>query len=159
MALTLCFTDSCVNSRDFGIFGTEFDLLSGMMSNMENKTKELEMSNNGSYIELTETNFRHVVQGSKHPVLVEFRADWSGTCDIMSPILEEVSETYAGRISIGLIDADKSGDLATEYGIIFLPTFIFFKKGKAVDHIVGAVPKPVLKEKIEKLIKNNGDLK
>jgi thioredoxin 1 len=129
------------------------------MNVRDKKKKEFGMDNKGSYIDLTETNFRHVVMRSIQPVLVEFRADWSGTCDIMSPILEELSVSYEGRIAIGLVDADKNGNLAEEYGITFLPTFVFFKKGQVIDHIVGAVPKPVMTEKIDRLIRNNGDLK
>jgi len=126
--------------------------------NIKDKKSESRMDSNGSYIELTETNFRQEVLASEKPVLVEFRANWSGTCDIMSPIMDEVSVLYAGRMAIGLIDTDKNGNLMEEYGVNHLPTFIFFKKGQVVDHIVGAVPKPVMTEKIEKLIKNNGDL-
>jgi thioredoxin 1 len=123
------------------------------------KEKEFRMDSKEPYIDLTETNFRHIVMRSVQPVLVEFRADWSGTCDIMSPILEELSANYAGRIAIGLIDADKNRNLAEEYGVTYLPTFVFFKKGQVMDHIVGAVPKPVMTEKLDRLIRNNGDLK
>ena len=117
------------------------------------------MDNKGAFIKLSENNFRGEVLGNKRPVLVEFRADWSGTCDIMSPILENLSTTYEGRVAIGTIDADENKNLADEYGITYLPTFVFFLKGQVVDHIVGAVPKPVIVEKIERLIRNNGDLK
>lgn len=116
------------------------------------------MVNKGFCVDLSEINFQREVLGSQKPVLVEFRADWSGTCDIMSPILEELSVDYAGRVAIGLIDADKNRNLAEEYGVTYLPTFIFFKKGQVMDHIVGAVPKPVMAEKLERLIRNNGDL-
>jgi len=128
------------------------------MNIKDNKKSELRMDNKGSYIELTKKNFRQEVLGGGKPILVEFRANWSGTCDIMSPIMEELSVLYAGRLAIGLIDTDKNGDLVEEYGVNHLPTFIFFKKGQVVDHIVGAVPKPVMTEKIEKIINNNGDL-
>jgi len=124
----------------------------------DKKKSELRMDNNGYFIELTQTNFRHEVLGNGKPILVEFKADWSGTCDIMSPIIEEIAALYADRLTIGFIDTDNNGDLVEEYGVNHLPTFIFFKKGQAVDYIVGAVPKPVMTEKIEKLIKNNGDL-
>jgi thioredoxin 1 len=130
-----------------------------IMNIRDKKKRAFRMDNKGLYIDLTETNFRHVVLGSKQPIMVEFGADWSGTCDIMYPILEELSINYAGRVAIGLVDADKNGNLAEEYGITFLPTFIFFKKGQVVDHIVGAAPKPVMTEKLDKLIRNNGDLK
>jgi thioredoxin 1 len=117
------------------------------------------MDNKGAFIKLSENNFRVEVLANKHPVLVEFRADWSGTCDIMSPILEDLSTGYAGRIAIGTIDADENKNLTDEYGVTYLPTFVFFLKGQVVDHVVGAVPKPVIVEKIERLIRNNGDLK
>ena len=120
------------------------------------KMKEPRMDNNGSCINLNEANFRHDVLNNNQPVMVEFRADWSGTCDIMSPILEELRVHYAGQIAIVLVDADKNKNLAREYGITYLPTFVFFKKGQVVDHIVGATPKPVMAAKLDRLLQNKG---
>lgn len=100
----------------------------------------------------TEVNFRDEVIGSKKPVLVVFEADWSGTCDIMTPILENLCDEFRDRVKIGLIDIDSNGKLSEEYRINNIPALVFFYNGEIVDHIIGLVPKHIIAAKLNDLV-------
>jgi len=81
--------------------------------------------------------------------LVQFKAEWSGTCQIISPIYEELAISYKGQAKFFTVDVEDEKELDNEYGIIELPTILFFKSGKIVDHVKGLVPKNVVVSKIE----------
>ncbi len=98
---------------------------------------------------LTDSNFKHEVLDSVLPVLVDFWASWCGPCKLIAPIVEELAKEYAHKIKIGKINIDENPKVATQLGIMSIPTLVFFKKGKAVDQVVGALSKAELKRKIE----------
>jgi len=104
------------------------------------------------FINLTENNLQREVLECEQPVLVKVGAEWLGTCDIMAPILEELYAEYNGQIKFGAIDSDESNRLAGEYGVAKLPTFIFFRRGKMVDQIIGAAPKSQFVKILSKLL-------
>ena len=106
------------------------------------------MKDKPNYITLTDENFEKEVLESKQPVLVEFGADWCGPCAIMAPIIEDLAVHYQGHFRIGQLDVDGHGKVAEEYGIRALPTFLFFKHGRVLDHIAGAVSKKELTERL-----------
>lgn len=83
-------------------------------------------------------NFHEVVLQSEIPVLVDFYADWCGPCKMMSPILEELSQEFDGKIKIVKINVDNNPDLAAEYGVMSIPNMIVFENGKQKENIVGA---------------------
>lgn len=96
--------------------------------------------------------FQMEVLESKVPVLVDFSATWCGPCQMMGPVLEQMSAEYEGKAKIVKVDIDESMDLAQKYQIMSVPNMIFFKNGASVDAVVGAVPAAHLKEKLEKLL-------
>ena len=96
--------------------------------------------------------FQQEVLESKVPVLVDFSAVWCGPCQMMGPVLEQLSAEYEGKAKVLKVDIDESADLAMKYQIMSVPNMIFFKEGKPVDAVVGAVPAPFLKEKLDKLV-------
>jgi len=100
----------------------------------------------------TEINFQDEVIRSKKPVLVVFEADWSGTCDIMTPILENLCDEFRGRVKIGLIDIESNGKLAEDYRINKIPALLFFNNGEIVDHIIGLVPKHIIASKLNDMV-------
>lgn len=97
-----------------------------------------------------ESNFDAEVLQSDIPVFVDFYADWCGPCRMMSPVIDNLAEEYAGKIKVGKVNVDENGDLAVKYGIMSIPNMVFFKNGEVADRVVGAIPKPAMKEKFEK---------
>lgn len=102
-----------------------------------------------SLLHLTDSSFKKEVLESEIPVLVDFWASWCGPCKMIAPLLEELAKEYSHKIKIGKINIDEDSKTATQFGIMSIPTIIFFKKGKAVDQVVGALSKAELKKKIE----------
>ena len=97
-----------------------------------------------------ESNFEAEVLKSDLPVFVDFYADWCGPCKMMSPVIDKLAEEFDGKIKVGKVNVDENGDLAVRYGIMSIPNMVFFKNGEVADRVVGAIPKPAMKEKFEK---------
>ena len=103
-------------------------------------------------IEITDATFEEEVVNADTPVLVDFWADWCAPCKMIAPIVEELAEEYDGKIKFGKVDVDSNPKVATTYGIRGIPTLLIFKAGEPVDQVVGAVPKSVLKKRLEEAI-------
>jgi thioredoxin 1 len=89
----------------------------------------------------------------EHSMLViDCYADWCGPCRMIAPFVVELAGEYSGKVSFGKIDVDQSPGISRQYSISSIPTLLFFKNGKLVDRVIGALPKPALKEKVESLI-------
>jgi thioredoxin 1 len=101
-------------------------------------------------IELTKENFEKEVLQSKVPVVVDFWATWCGPCRIFSPIIEDVSKEYAGKIKFAKLDVDSAQEIASKYNIMSIPTVLLFTEGKTKAMSVGAIPKESLKSWINK---------
>lgn len=106
-----------------------------------------------SPVEVNDGNFESEVLKSDLPVLVDFWAPWCGPCQMVGPIVEEIGKDYEGKLKVGKLNVDESSQTASHYGIMSIPNLLFFKGGKVVDQIVGAVPKRQFIEKIDKIIK------
>jgi thioredoxin 1 len=103
-------------------------------------------------INLTSQTWDSEVLQSKGIVMVDFWAVWCGPCRMIAPTVEELAKEYEGRIKVAKLNTDENPDIASRYKIMGIPTIMFFKDGEKVDQIVGAVPKPQLKAKIESLL-------
>lgn len=103
-------------------------------------------------VTLEDGTFDSEVLKSEIPVLVDFWAVWCGPCRMVAPIVDEVSKEYAGKLKVLKLNTDENPDVAGKYRIMGIPTLMFFKDGKTVDQIVGAVPKSQLKTKIDTLL-------
>ncbi len=103
--------------------------------------------------ELTDKTFQTDVLKSKLPVIVDFWAAWCGPCKMLAPVFEEVSKEYAGKLNFAKLDTEKYGDIAAEQGITGIPCLIVFHNGSEADRIVGFLPKPALKMKVDAVLK------
>ncbi|MDG7010681.1 MAG: thioredoxin [Nitrososphaerota archaeon] len=106
-----------------------------------------------SVVAVQASKFQEEVVKSPQPVMVDFYADWCGPCKMMEPVIHQLSKEYAGKVKFVKVDTDANQELAMQFGIMSIPTVMFFAKGKVEDIIVGAVPSAVLKSKLENFVK------
>lgn len=96
-------------------------------------------------LKLTTENFEQEVLKAEQPVLVDFYADWCGPCQMMGPVVEEISAEAEGA-KVCKLNIDEQMEIAQKYGVMTIPTFMVFKNGEPVRKEIGAMPKNVLKE-------------
>ena len=95
----------------------------------------------------TNTSFDELLQSEKL-VIVDFWATWCGPCRMLSPLLDEVEEEMADKITVVKVNVDDADEIAMRFRIMSIPTLLFFKNGAMVDRSVGAMPKSALVDKI-----------
>ena len=93
-------------------------------------------------------SFQKTVLESQKPVLVDFWAPWCAPCRAVAPVIEEMARDYTGKILFGKLNVDENRRVATQYGIMGIPTLLVFKNGQLVDRLVGAMPRQMLEPKI-----------
>ena len=90
------------------------------------------------------SNFEQEVLNSDVPVIVDFWAEWCVPCKMIGPILEEISNDYAGKLKVAKLNVDEAGEVAARYNIISIPTLMVFNNGEAAAQQVGAVSRDVI---------------
>lgn len=103
-------------------------------------------------LEITDSSFEELLSSDK-PLVIDFWAEWCGPCRMVGPIVDELAEEYADKVTIGKVDVDNNDDITSKFGIRNIPTILFIKNGEVVDKQVGAAQKTALAEKIENLLK------
>ncbi len=107
------------------------------------------MLENGTLLTVTDENFATEIEGSKGLAMVDFWAVWCGPCRIIAPIVEDLAKEYDGKLRVAKLDVDSNQRTAARFNVRSIPSVLFFKDGKLVDTVVGAVPRPVLERKIQ----------
>ena len=100
-------------------------------------------------VEIKDANFSEIVTQAKTPVLVDFWAPWCAPCRMVAPVVDELAGEYEGRVSFGKVNVDENPKIASQYGIMSIPTLIIFKDGQPVANIVGFRPKDELKKSLD----------
>lgn len=100
-------------------------------------------------VEFTNDNFKEKVLDNNGVALVDFWAEWCGPCRLIGPVVEDLANEYDGKATIGKLNVDDNREIASEYGIMSIPTLLIFKNGQIVDKHVGVASKTDLKKKIE----------
>ena len=117
------------------------------------KMEELAMSENtegwpNKPVDITDAEFLDFIKRYEFTV-VDCWAPWCGPCRLLGPVIEELASEYEGRVAFGKLNTDNNQATALAHGIMSIPTLLFFKGGELVDRTTGALPKPVLEEKLQ----------
>jgi thioredoxin 1 len=99
--------------------------------------------------EFTDQNFEEEVLKSTQPVLVDFWAEWCMPCRMLTPTIEKLATSYAGKVKVGKLDTDANRDTAMKYGISAIPTVILFKDGQVAQKFVGLRQERDFKEALD----------
>ncbi len=105
------------------------------------------MSNN--VVHFTDGNFEQEVLKSDIPVLVDFWAPWCGPCRQISPLIDKLADSHAGRVKVGKVNVDDSPDVAMRYGVRSIPMLLIFSDGQVAAQQVGALPMAGLEKMLE----------
>jgi thioredoxin 1 len=98
---------------------------------------------------VTDANFAAEVEQHKGLAVVDFWAAWCGPCHAVAPIMEQLAAQFDGKVKVTKLDVDTNQKTAMRFNVRSIPTVMFFKDGRAVDTVVGALPKPVFEQKIQ----------
>jgi thioredoxin 1 len=104
-------------------------------------------------VEITDATFQDEVVNSEVPVVIDFWAEWCGPCKMIAPIVEELAGEYEGKVKFAKMDVDTNPNTPMQFGIRGIPTLLIFNGGEnPVDQVVGAVPKSMLKKRVDEAI-------
>ena len=102
-------------------------------------------------LSITSENLQGLLD-SGQPLVIDFWAEWCGPCRMVAPLIDELATEYAGRVTIGKCDVDENNDLAVKFAVRNIPTILFIKGGQIIDKQIGACPKNVLVDKVNKIL-------
>jgi thioredoxin 1 len=100
-------------------------------------------------MEVKDDNFATEIENHQGLAVVDFWATWCAPCRMIAPIVEQLATDYAGKAKVAKLDVDNNQRTAAKFNVRSIPTILFFKDGKLVDQVVGAVPRPALEAKFK----------
>jgi len=103
-------------------------------------------------MEINDANFDSEVVHSTHPVLLDFSAEWCGPCKKLEPVVSELAKQYEGKLKVGHVDVEASPKTAAQFGVMSVPTLIFFRDGSPAHQMIGAVSRQALEQAIRKVL-------
>ncbi len=106
-------------------------------------------------VAVKDADFAKEIEQHEGLAIVDFWATWCGPCQIIAPVIEQIAKEYEGKVKVAKLDVDSNQQTAMRLGVRSIPSVLFFKHGKHVDTVVGAVPKAHLVDKIDKHLAGN----
>jgi thioredoxin len=103
-------------------------------------------------VQATDQSFENEVLSSASPVLVDFSAVWCGPCKKLEPVVDEIAAEYVGRLKVVKVDVDHSPTIAAKFGVLSVPTLMFFRGGQVRDQYVGVLSKKALADRVDKVL-------
>lgn len=103
-------------------------------------------------MEVEDATFKAEVLDSDKPVLVDFWAPWCGPCRMVHPIVEDLASEMSDQVKFTRLNVDNNQGTAAQYGIMAIPSLLIFKNGEVAQQHVGALPKPQLKNLLQKVL-------
>jgi thioredoxin 1 len=103
----------------------------------------------GKPVLVTDATFEQEIEKHDGLAVVDFWATWCGPCRMIAPILDQLAGEYEGKVKVAKLDVDSNIQTATRFNVRSIPMLLFFKGGKLVDQIVGAVPRPTIESKFQ----------
>lgn len=103
---------------------------------------------------VTDATFEEEVLKDDKLVVVDFWATWCGPCKMIAPLLEDIATEYSDTVKITKVDVDSNNTVAAKFGIMSIPSLIFFKNGEEIDRVIGAIPKSQLESRVNKALGN-----
>jgi len=103
-------------------------------------------------VQATDQSFENEVLSSASPVLVDFSAVWCGPCKKLEPVVDEIAAEYDGRLKVVKVDVDHSPNFAAKFGVLSVPTLMFFRGGQVRDQYVGVLSKKALADRVDKVL-------
>ena len=100
-------------------------------------------------IKVTDADFDKVIK-EKPLVIVDFWAEWCAPCRAIAPIVEDLAKKYAGKVTFAKLNTDENPEVPQRYMVMGIPTLLFFKGGKLVDQVIGAMPRAPFEERVKK---------
>jgi thioredoxin 1 len=121
---------------------------------LQNEQRQTETKDDGKGPRaLTAQTFDQLIGESQVPVVVDFWADWCGPCHMLAPSVDQLAREYEDRAVVGKLNADDYPEILERYGIMGIPTLLYFQGGRVADRVVGVNPFGTLKNKLERLTK------
>ena len=108
------------------------------------------MAENKNVVAVTDATFGSEVEGHAGLAVVDLWATWCGPCRMIAPILEELAVEFQGKVKVTKLDVDSNPMISQRFNVRSIPTLLFFRDGKLVDTVVGALPKPALTERFKR---------
>ena len=114
--------------------------------------KTSQRGSDGAPVNVSDASFQSMVIESPIPVLIDFWAPWCGPCRMTEPILEKIARETAGRIRVAKLNVDENPIISGRYGIRSIPTMMVIRGGQIIDQWAGALPEPVIRQRIAHLL-------